>query len=356
MSRGEAKYFTYMPAGNRINAETGLYVRDLFDPSRRGTDPHAKVRILEPEPDDGTPVAVVRQGKYVLAAKHDMKRNPKTERPANKGGQFGGGGFQGARGPGTSSFSAFSEPREVLDAVRYRMIDTTTGEVKPDIVKVPAGPRVGANPFAVSMLHDHLYVSSAADKALAVEAYELDGGLAWRKLIEPKGQAVKYSPYQLTVSPEGRYLVVNYFRDPEPPPPPEEPTTSPFGEFQGREREPATTARTGLVIYDLSAENDPEPALKVPDLGPGTARLDAISRDARLLAISHDDGVKRTIQVWDTATGRRLKTWTGSAELAFHPDKPLLAVLERVTEYPSGNEPVYKSVLGVWDFSEFVKP
>jgi hypothetical protein len=47
--------------------------------------------------------------------------------------------------------------------------------------------------------------------------------------------------------------------------------------------------------------------------------------------------------VWDTQTGKALKTWKGAAKVAFNPALPLLAIFE-----PNGP---YKTRVGFWDFA-----
>jgi len=79
-----------------------------------------------------------------------------------------------------------------------------------------------------------------------------------------------------------------------------------------------------------------------------------LSADGRLLVIcaDHSTGNKsgnafvgRFLSVWDTDTGKLLKRWAGHipSAMAFHPIKPILAILE-----PNGEN---TTRLGLWDFS-----
>lgn len=86
----------------------------------------------------------------------------------------------------------------------------------------------------------------------------------------------------------------------------------------------------------------------------------ALSADGRLLAACYSQFEKREVKgvgspqtggkagerrlaVWDTTTGRLVQSWPGRVTaLAFHPTRPILAVLE-----PHGNG----GRLGLWDFS-----
>jgi hypothetical protein len=58
--------------------------------------------------------------------------------------------------------------------------------------------------------------------------------------------------------------------------------------------------------------------------------------------------IGRYMSVWDTDTGKLLKRWASRmpSAVAFHPTKPILAILEQ-------NE--NKTRLGLWDFSADVE-
>jgi RNA polymerase sigma factor (sigma-70 family) len=74
-------------------------------------------------------------------------------------------------------------------------------------------------------------------------------------------------------------------------------------------------------------------------------RQTCFSGDGRLLAVT---GAKRTgnelfLRVWNTHTGKLLKSWpTKRVTIAFHPTKPILAILEPID---------HDTRLGLWDFS-----
>ena len=61
---------------------------------------------------------------------------------------------------------------------------------------------------------------------------------------------------------------------------------------------------------------------------------------------SHADGSSSFLTVWDTQTGKVLKTWTAGPYAAFSPTRPLLAVLER-----NGDS----TRIGFWDFAAEVE-
>ncbi|AMV27048.1 ECF RNA polymerase sigma factor SigE [Gemmata sp. SH-PL17] len=68
------------------------------------------------------------------------------------------------------------------------------------------------------------------------------------------------------------------------------------------------------------------------------------SSDGRLLAMTETN----VLAIWDTSTGRKLKTWKmATAVFAFHPTRPLLVVAE-----PNGES---ETRLGFWDFSAEVE-
>ena len=77
---------------------------------------------------------------------------------------------------------------------------------------------------------------------------------------------------------------------------------------------------------------------------PSWSRI-VFNSDGRLLAMSERDA----LTIWDTSTGRRLKSWKSSetAVVAFHPTRPLLVVAE-----PNGES---ETRLGFWDFAAEVE-
>ncbi len=76
---------------------------------------------------------------------------------------------------------------------------------------------------------------------------------------------------------------------------------------------------------------------------PSWSRI-VFNSDGRLLAMTE----MNKLAVWDTSTGRKLKTWRmATAVFAFHPTRPLLVVAE-----PNGE---WETRLGFWDFSAEVE-
>lgn len=88
----------------------------------------------------------------------------------------------------------------------------------------------------------------------------------------------------------------------------------------------------------------------------GDGRLLAMSGSTYKLTTSRVGGPKGKIEqnvweytgpfltVWDTQTGKALKTWGQGSHVAFNPARPLLAILE-----PNGDS---KTRVGFWDFAE----
>jgi RNA polymerase sigma factor (sigma-70 family) len=80
---------------------------------------------------------------------------------------------------------------------------------------------------------------------------------------------------------------------------------------------------------------------------PGASSFTA---DGRLLAASLDQGTSgppEYLCVWDCNTGKLLKKWDRKVLVAFHPSKPILAIIEANGEN--------KSRLGLWDFAAEVE-
>jgi hypothetical protein len=78
-----------------------------------------------------------------------------------------------------------------------------------------------------------------------------------------------------------------------------------------------------------------------------------LSHDGRFLVVMSETDEKRALQVWDTRSGKLVKSWAGWAETAFAPDRPTLAILETI--YGGNRGEVRSSVLGLWDLSAAAK-
>jgi RNA polymerase sigma factor (sigma-70 family) len=72
------------------------------------------------------------------------------------------------------------------------------------------------------------------------------------------------------------------------------------------------------------------------------------SPDGRLIAVSLRPFL---LQIWDVTTGKRVKQWSGDATTSFAPNRPILAILESVTESDEASKSVTRSSLGFWDCS-----
>lgn len=103
-------------------------------------------------------------------------------------------------------------------------------------------------------------------------------------------------------------------------------------------------------------------------LGTGDLDRQAFSHDSRLVAASGQrcvmqeqernnkkqntiSALEMVINVWDTETGKLVKSWTLGRDqvlFAFHPTKPILAVVEPHTNYERTSRLIR---LGLWDFS-----
>jgi hypothetical protein len=105
----------------------------------------------------------------------------------------------------------------------------------------------------------------------------------------------------------------------------------------------------------------PGPILEGAELVEAAPALATFSADGRLVAVPYSrvekrearqkngppqvsvQGTEPRLEVWDATTGKLVRSWSGRVTaLAFHPNRPVLAVLE-----PNGAQ----TRLGLWDFS-----
>lgn len=196
----------------------------------------------------------------------------------------------------------------------------------------------------------------------AVEAYDLEGKRAWATGPAPKDKAFrlraafgsggKGGPFAATGIPGGGG-----------------PNPSPPAFVAAAASAPRLLAVRGWsppVVLDADT-GKALPALEGVDVIGTSHKVAAVSADGRLVALAFSPleqpadpkdgnplagtpfggsptmiyGAAR-VMVWDTATGKVVRTWTGGASaLAFHPTRSVLAILE-----PNGTD----TRLGFWEF------
>ncbi|MBM3981061.1 MAG: hypothetical protein FJ304_12390 [Planctomycetes bacterium] len=119
-----------------------------------------------------------------------------------------------------------------------------------------------------------------------------------------------------------------------------------------------TAGQTVVVNADTGSAL---PALQQLPLARTSPHRHAFTADGRLLVLAWTDAREpkkmpgggpglggfaprpTALSVWDTRTGKLLKSWPSSPRVAFHPTKPILAILE-----PNGTE---NTRVGFWDFA-----
>ncbi|VTR94564.1 sigma-70 family rna polymerase sigma factor : RNA polymerase sigma factor, sigma-70 family OS=Singulisphaera acidiphila (strain ATCC BAA-1392 / DSM 18658 / VKM B-2454 / MOB10) GN=Sinac_0185 PE=4 SV=1: Sigma70_r2: Sigma70_r4_2: PD40 [Gemmata massiliana] len=195
---------------------------------------------------------------------------------------------------------AINEPK-TLDVIE---VDTTTGKSGKPLVTVPwASCTLSPNGKRLAFT-----VSDGA----RVRVYDIDNRdkpelsvFALPDKVDAKRNAVLL-PHMF--SPDGNRLVI----------------------FLGSNQAFVVDALTGKSVAALEGE---------PNWGRAV-----FNSDGRLLAMPE----RSALTIWDTSTGRRLKSWKSeTAVFAFHPTRPLLVVAE-----PNGEG---ETRLGFWDFSAEVE-
>jgi RNA polymerase sigma factor (sigma-70 family) len=308
---------TYFSGPRQINRLVQLRYWDLASLRGRGG---SRMRAVNLDPADGTPVAITPDGKTVLTLKRDTKPSP--------------GAF------------------EVL-ATRFRLIDSATGERIKEVIKV-AGSITG-------------YVLSAGGDRLTVGWYSAAGSAAGRLIVQcvslEDGKEVwKYAPDSiapgyatgevwnfvvapggnLRASPDGKLLAVTLLDKGD----------------QAKGAQKLTDMR--LRIKLLNAATGIETVRLDQPAGRSWVGL-SFSRDGRSFAGKAPRELNDArLRIWDARTGRALKTWAGEAVAAFAPDRPVLAISEEYAERVPNTDnaqPEFRSkaILGLWDVSPLLK-
>jgi hypothetical protein len=118
-------------------------------------------------------------------------------------------------------------------------------------------------------------------------------------------------------------------------------------------------AGSEVLLFDVATGE--EKAARFEGQGTGDNVPLGFSHDGRLLAGTTSERMapsfgprERRLVIWDTRTGKVLKSWEGQVQVAFAPDRPVLAMLEN-TSHENNGQKVAESVLALWDVSMLIK-
>ncbi len=306
-------------AGTRLNAETRLVrwpVKELL----AGTAKGGKVVTLEA--DNPSAVAFAADGKSLYAA-------VRTARP----------GVVGIQG------------QTIYDG-RLVRIDAKTGDASGDAVPMPDDPG-GFEGAAVHPAGRRVYAQYHRNNQSVVRCVDAATGKEkWEQVVE--GNAPQPGGGQPLVSPSGKVLAVvccrrvNWVQKDNPGQPPQ---LQPFNSF----RPMLLDAETGDTIADLGSDNN------------YSCGLGGFSADGKLLFGWTNRYGTMQYTVWETATGKPLKTWergTGDVSAFFAPTGHDLLVVEREAKPVYGTDQHgnrttlrtdYTSTVGLWDLGPLVK-
>ena len=235
-----------------------------------------------------------------------------------------------------------------VESIEALEVDATTGKAGKTLLKVELGLEPAAPPARQTPRPENSRVAMSANgKRLAVinrentqlTVYDLDRGakLSSAELAKASGEVFQIEAPFMTLSPDGRRLVVS----------------------RGISYAQMFNADTGEAL----------PLLEGTKMAQVHADVNGFTGDGRLYAASMTpyrvttkqvkkagfapeqtsvQAETRVVTVWDTQTGKSLKTWRSErAQVAFNPARPLLTVLERNGEH--------QTRVGVWDFAAEVK-
>jgi RNA polymerase sigma factor (sigma-70 family) len=202
-------------------------------------------------------------------------------------------------------------------------VDATTGKTLKSLLKVDYAPHV-LSPDGKRL--------ATLEKSGKVTVYDVDRGaqLATGKLPDPPAIAAVMGKGGLPVGPGGER---------------ESPAMAVFLSFSPDGRRLVVSRAIGQTVVLNADTGEALPALERTDAVRTVPGANAFTGDGRLLVLSGSrfssrkgpgvppwDALTQSgnfVAVWDTKTGKLLKSWDRSAKVAFNPVRPLLAILER---------------------------
>jgi WD40 repeat protein len=313
---GKPMLVTYWAAPGRINAENRLLFWDvstLPPPAAAPGPARAPVitaaRTVEYDLSDGTPFAVLPDGKAVLTL-------TVTQRRSKSGVVIGGSAV-------------------------VRLLDATTGEPVRELARVEGDLHTASlapDGKSLAVVYDRLgepadttRPQAVPSRTAVVESIDVpDGKRRWSREFKgwKKSGGIYALPLKAVYSPDRKWLAVTL-------------------QETAKER----TATVGSIrLLDAGTGKDGPP---VEDQASEFNKPMSFSHDGQLLVgYARTERGEPQLRVWDVRTGRLRKSWDGTALAAFAPDRPVLAILENVSD--GRNDPP-QAVLGFWDLAALLK-
>jgi RNA polymerase sigma factor (sigma-70 family) len=223
-------------------------------------------------------------------------------------------------GPGLEGYAfaaddkTFRSMRMYTDQWQVVEVDAVTGKTGKVLLKSEADNSKWNYPYGLSP--DGKRFAVCSNDVMKVTVYDVDRGV---KLSEHtfSGEAKGYpgAYFGLVFSRDGRRLVAT----------------------RGRGRIAVVNADSGAAL----------PPLEKIEMAGAILSRQAFSSDGRLLVLSGNGQLESPnhpfLIVWDTQTGKVLKSWDVAASVAFSPTRPVLAIIEK-----NGDS---KTRVGFWDFA-----
>jgi RNA polymerase sigma factor (sigma-70 family) len=295
----------YHRGEGQINVESKLEFWRIPEPGKAfaSLDTPTKVTLLDPA--DGTPFALIPGDQSVLCV---AERN--------------------VRGASDRS----SQVR-----FTFRIIDLGTGRLVQEVLQLQCS---GSLTYCVSPDGKNLFLGIFdGEKGTGrLECWATDTGKrSWKKEIAEIAsgkQLPKLLQMPITVSPDGKLIAAIVPR--KSPPEASDTVLSEFRLFDA-----ATGAEgTRLEGQPTSFSN----AISFSNAG----RM--LINGSTLSTSPHN----WELAIWDTKSGKILKSWPGNANAQFSPSRPVVAILEYTHGY-EGNKQISISILGLWDVSPLLK-
>lgn len=242
-----------------------------------------------------------------------------------------------------------------VEAVEVLEVDATTGKAAKSLLKVDLGTEPATTPErpgrASPKPENSRVAMSANGKRLAVidrentkvTVYDLDRGakVSTAELVKASGEAFQIETPFMTISADGRRLVVSRGIS----------YAQVFNADTGEVTPPLEGTKQAQVHVDVNGftgDGRLYAAVVTPyriTTTPGSPFKKGGSQPQEMKSVQAEMTV---VTVWDTQTGKALKTWrSNGAWVAFNPARPLLAVLERNGDH--------QTRVGFWDFAAEVK-
>jgi hypothetical protein len=291
----------------QINGESKLEFWKVPELGKNRPTLSTPTDVTQLDPDDGEPFALLPDDKSVLCVAYRAALDH-----SGKGVQYN---------------------------AMFRIVDVGTGRLVREVLQFQYS---GTLTHCVSPDGKSLYLGSFGNGVGRLECRAISTGKqVWEREIskftdaewEQVREPFRRAQISVIASPDGKLIAASFPRKP----------------FQ---RGPNSSLPSELCLFDAATG---APGVRPEGQPARFINGESFSSDSRMMSGKMFGGrLGPKLVIWDTKSGKILKSWLGNASAQFSPTRPVATILEYVDD-SEGNRQFKTSILGLWDVAPLLK-